>query len=169
MLGCHAGGRYDDRMVDSNTPGERRLAHPPSDRYRDVQAEVSPGLDATASSGRAVTFASIAGLAGAAAITILGGALAISAGLVVVAAATGWAVAIGLRVGAGGHLSQSGRARMALTLTLTAVALGQTGLWVYGRWEGGVLAPLDYLWEVFGLLVPLQFVAAAVAAWLSSR
>ena len=28
---------------------------------------------------------------------------------------------------------------------------------------------LDYLWEVFGGLVPLQIVAAAVVAWITAR
>ena len=50
-----------------------------------------------------------------------------------------------------------------------SVALGQAGLWQYARTEGGVLAPLDYLAEVYGPLVPLQLVAAAVAAWVGAR
>lgn len=152
-----------------SSPGERRLARPPSDRYRVAEAEVSPTPDPAASRGRGVAFAAVAGLAGAAAITILGGFLAVSAGLLVVAAATGWAVAIGLRVGAGGQLTPGKRVRLALALTLAAISLGQSGLWVYARSEGGVLAPLDYLWEVFGALVPLEFVAAAVVAWITAR
>jgi hypothetical protein len=59
--------------------------------------------------------------------------------------------------------------RIALALALAAIALGQAGLWVFARSEGGVLAPLDYLWEVFGALVPLQIVAAAVVAWITAR
>jgi hypothetical protein len=156
-------------VTDAPTPGDRRLAHPPSDRYRVPEAEVSPAPDPAASRGRGVAFAAVAGLAGAAAITILGGGLAVSAGLVAVAAATGWAVAIGLRVGAGGKLTRGGRVRLALTLTLAAIVLSQAGLWIYARSEGGVLAPLDYLWEVFGALVPLQFVAAEVVAWITAR
>ena len=35
------------------------------------------------------------------------------------------------------------------------VALGQVGLWLLGREEGGVLSLIDYLAEVFGFLVPL--------------
>lgn len=150
-------------------PGERRLARPPSDRYRVAEAAVAPTLDPAASRARGVAFGATAGLAGAAAITILGGVMAVSAGLLVVAAATGWAVAIGLRGGAGSHLSRRGRVRLALTLTLAAIALGQAGLWIYARSEGGVLAPLDYLWEVFGALVPLQVGAAALVAWITGR
>ena len=61
------------------------------------------------------------------------------------------------------------RVRIALALTLGAIALGQVGLWAFARSEGGVLGPLDYLWEVFGALVPLQILAAAVVAWITAR
>lgn len=158
-----------DDAATPPTPGERRLAHPPSDRYRIDDAEEPPTPDPAASGGRGIVFAAVAGLAGAAAITILGGLLAVSAGLLVAAAATGWAVAIGLRVGAGDQLTRADRVRLALTLTLAAIALGQAGLWVYARSEGGVLTPLDYLWEVFGAVVPLEFVAATVVAWATAR
>jgi len=156
-------------VTDPPPPGERRLAHPPSDRYRVAEAEVPPAPDPAASRGRGVAFAAVAGLAGAAAITILGGVLAVTAGLLVVAAAIGWAVPIGLRIGAGDQLTQGSRRRLALTLALVAIALGQAGLWVYARSEGGVLAPLDYLSEVFGALVPLEFVAAVVVTWTTAR
>jgi hypothetical protein len=156
-------------VTDAPTPGERRLAHPPSDRYRLAEAQAAPIPDPAASRTRGIALGAVAGLSGAAAITVLGGILAVSAGLVVVAAATAWAVALGLRVGAGGRLTRGGRVRLALTQTLAAIALGQAGLWLYGRWEGGVLAPIDYLWEVFGLLVPLEFGAAAAVAWITAR
>ena len=47
--------------------------------------------------------------------------------------------------------------------------LVRIGLWLYARTEGGVLGPLDYLGETFGLLVPLQVLAASIAAWISAR
>lgn len=111
----------------------------------------------------------VAALAGAAAITILGGMLAVSAGLLVVAAATGWVVGFGLRVGAGETVTTGRRVRLALGLALLAVVLGQLGLWLYARTEGGVLGPLDYLGETFGPLVPLELVAAALASRLAAR
>ena len=49
------------------------------------------------------------------------------------------------------------------------MVVGQLGLWQYARIEGGVLPPLDYLAEVFGPLVPGQFVVAAIAAWIGAR
>jgi hypothetical protein len=118
---------------------------------------------------RGVAFAAVAGLIGAAAITVLGGILTVTAGLLVVAAATGWATAIGLRLGAGGHLNRGGRARLAPAMALGAIALGQAGLWLYARSEGGVLAPLDFLWEVYGALVVLEFLIAALTAWITAR
>ena len=151
------------------SPGESRAARPPSERDRFAEADVAPTPDPATSRGRGIFLGALAGLAGAAAITILGGALAVTAGLLVIGAATGWAVAISLRVGSGGHLMRGSRVRIALALTLGAIALGQVGLWAFARSEGGVLGPLDYLWEVFGALVPLQILAAAVVAWITAR
>jgi hypothetical protein len=91
-----------------------------------------------------------------------------TAGLVVIAALVGWAVAVSLRAGDGGF-SRSQRTVIAIVLALLGVALGQVGLWLLGREEGGVLTPVDYLAEVFGFLVPFQLGVAAVAAWLASR
>lgn len=153
---------------EPRAPGERRLTHPPSDRYR-VPEEAAHAVDESASATRGVAYAAGAGLAGAVVTTVLGGVLAVSAGLVVVAAATGWAVAIGLRAGAGPHLAPARRIRLALVLTTVVVILGQIGLWLYARSEGGVLGPLDYLAETFGLLVPLHLVIAWISTWASAR
>ena len=62
-----------------------------------------------------------------------------------------------------------GASVIALALALGAVALGQLGLWQYGRSEGGVLGPLDYLGQVYGPLVLVEFAAAGVIAWLAAR
>jgi hypothetical protein len=183
----HAGRGYDDGVTDPNqehgeppaatpsaaepvTPGERRLAHPPSDRYR--LAETPPAderADPGASVVRGVAIAVAAAGLGAVAIVILGGVLTVTAGLVIVAAAIGWGVGAGLRFGAGPQLPPRRRVVIAVVLAIVSVALGQAGLWQYGRTEGGVLAPLDYLAEVYGPLVPLQLVAAAIAAWVGAR
>jgi hypothetical protein len=130
---------------------------------------VPAGPGRTVSAARGAKLAVGAAAAGAVAITILGGVLAVSAGLLVVAAATGWAVALGLRVGAGETVPTGRRVRLALGLALLAVVLGQLGLWLYARTEGGVLGPLDYLGETFGPLVPLELVAAALASWFAAR
>lgn len=158
------------------TPGERRLARPPSDRYRAAEtaaAEAAAAAVAAPDPGRSVprgvAVATVVGIVGAAVITVLGGVFAVSAGLIVAAAAIGWALAVALRVGAGVLLTRSARVRVAVALALAAIALGQLGLWLYARTEGGVLPPLDYLGQVFGFLVPAEFTAAVMVAWVSAR
>ena len=147
-------------MADqTNPPGERRLPHPPSDRYRTTVADPAPASTVTPSPGRDLAFGLIGGLAGAAAITVLGGVVTVTTGLIVVAAATGWAIGAVL----------PGRPRTAVLLALLAVALGQLGLWAYALSQGGVLGPIDLLWQVYGMLVPLEFVAAAIPAWIGAR
>ena len=125
--------------------------------------------DPAASPARGLAFAIVATIVGAAILMFLGGVLAVSSGLVVAAGATGWAVGIALRAGAAGRFAPGRRARLAVGLAILAVLLGQAGLWAYARSEGGVLGPLDYLAEVFGLLVPLELLAAAVVAWATAR
>jgi hypothetical protein len=152
------------------TPGERRLSHPPSDRYR--LAETPPADDRPdpgASVVRGIAIAVAVAGAGAVAIVILGGVLTVTAGLVIIAAAVGWGVGTGLRVGAGPRLPPRRRVVVAIVLAIVSIGLGQAGLWEYAQREGGVLAPLDYLAEVYGPLVPLQLLAAAGAAWLGAR
>ena len=152
--------------------GERRLAHPPSDRYTAASTDegVTPAGDArTPSWARGVSFAIIAGIAGAAIIVALGGPLAVSAGLLVVAAVLGRAVALALTVGAAGAIQAPSRPRIAVLVAVAGVLLGQLGLWLFGRTEGGVLGLSDYLGQTFGLLVPLRVGIAAVVAWWSAR
>ena len=161
-------GEGPDPGLQRPVPGERRLAHPPSDRYR-VAEPAPPPDDPAASVARGVALAVAVALAGAGALTVLGGVLAVSAGLIVVAGAAGWAVAIALRVGAGPRLAPSRRVSLAIGLALASVALGQLGLWAYGRSEGGVLEPLDYLAQVYGPVVILEFAAAWIVAWISAR
>lgn len=149
-------------------PGERRLAHPPSDRYGTSEPTASIE-DPAASAARGVAFGIVAATVGAVLVTVLGGVLAISSGLLVVAGATGWAVAAGLRAGAGRQIAADRRVRLALGLVLLSFALGQLGLWLFARTEGGVLGPLDYLAEVFGPLVPFELLVAWIVAWVTAR
>jgi hypothetical protein len=111
----------------------------------------------------------VAALVGAALTVVLGGRLTISAGLLVVAALTGRAVALALVAGAGASLPPSRRAWLAAGIAVGGVVLGQVGLWLYARTEGGVLALPDYLGQTFGLLVPVQVVLALAIAWWSAR
>ena len=146
--------------------GSRRLARPPSDRYRRAAADAAPE---PGSEARGLAYGVVAAVAGATAITVLGGALAISAGLLVVALAIGYAVAVVLKLGAGASVSPRTRRWSASGLTAAGIVLGQVGLWLYGRTEGGVLSLPDYLVQVFGVLVPLQLALGVAAAWWSRR
>lgn len=144
-------------------PGERRLARPPSERYvAPVEGSVPGGAPDTRSRR---WLAALLAVAGAVAITLAGGLLGITAGLLVIAGALGWAIAVVLSRGpdvAGGRW-------LAPALAASAVALGQVGLWLVARQEGGTLDPVSYLAEVFGVLVPLQLAIAAAVAWWQAR
>ena len=149
------------------TPGERRLDHPPSDRYRTSKAAADDA--GTGSAARAVVFGVLTGIGGAVAIVLLGGVLALSTSLVLVAPFIGWTIAWAVKAGADGTVTRSRLALLALLLATGAVVLGQLGLWLYARTEGGVLPLVDYLGEVYGVLVPLQFLFAVPIAWATTR
>src|SRR6186997_2848423 len=102
---------YDGRVTDTDQtgesgkpgepaqPGERRLARPPSDRYRESEealaAAAAGSVDAAdpgASVARGVAVATAVAIAGAAAIVLLGGVLTLTEVLVVVAGFTGGGV-----------------------------------------------------------------------------
>lgn len=154
-------------------PGERRLARAPSERYGpapDRETAVAPAVaDPAAAPARGIAFGAVAALLGAGVIVVLGGAFAVSAGLLVAAAALGYAVALALLAGAGDTLAKRRRPWIAAGLALGGAVLGQVGLWLYARNEGGVLAPIDYLAEVFGAIVPLELLLAAGVAWWRAR
>lgn len=164
---------YDDAVdapPPTPDPGERRpartLDHAPSERYR--QSE--PPQDDTAPPppiARALVFAFLAAMVGGVAIAIAGGRLTVTAGLLVIAAVLGYVVAVVLTVGLGTNRSMGPNARRstAAAFALLGVALGQLGLWLIARNEGGVLAPIDYLADVFGFLVLAEFALAAGVAW----
>lgn len=163
----------DGTAPDRPDGGERRLARPPSDRYRTTAPAAEAGDDDRAevggSLGRAVAFGALTGLVLAATITVLGGVLLITAGLIAVAGLGGWAIAVAVRAGGLDAVAPSGRRGLAVGLAAAAVLAGQLGLWLFARYEGGVLGPVDYLAETFELLVPLQFLAATAAAWLAAK
>lgn len=155
------------------SPGEqRRLARPPGDRYRAAEAAAAEATapDPAASIARGVAIATVVAIVGALAIVFLGGVLTLTDVLLVVAGFMGFGIAVVLRWGAGDRFGRRrDRVLVALGLAVAAVALGQLGLWQYARIEGGVLGPLDYLAQVFGPLVLLEFGAAAVVTWLAAR
>ena len=177
-------------------PEERRLAHPPSERYGtkpadgagtetpratdpDPPSAVSGGSGTSAVSAvsavsgatpaRGIAYGAIVAIAGAALIVVFGGALAVSAGLLVVASGVGYTVGLATLIGSADTLSGKGRSWLAAGLAVLGVLLGQVGLWLFARAEGGVLALIDYLAQTFGPLVPMEVVLAAVVAWWRAR
>jgi hypothetical protein len=124
--------------------------------------------DAPIGRRRSVPAAVALALAGGLAITILGGLVGATLGLIAVAALTGWLVAVGLGRPTDPSGNQANRLQAA-ALALAGVAVGQIGLWVVAVIEGGVLDPIGYLIQVWGLLVPLQLLAALVVGALSAR
>ena len=168
-----------DPEPSSQTPGERRLARPPSERYGATPASgrppdpglppVEPSAAAGAAPARGIAFGAIAALVGAALVVVFGGALAVSAGLLVVATAVGYTVGLATVIGAADTLSAGVRPWIAGILAGLGIVLGQVGLWLFARAEGGVLAPIDYLGQTFGPLVPVEVLLAAVVAWWRAR
>jgi hypothetical protein len=162
-------------MSQTPTPGERRLARPPSERYADEAASgpagapPTPGPGTTGSTGRAV--AGALGIAvGAIVLTVLlGGVMALSAGLLVLWGAGGYLIGQAVRVGGADALERTGRTAIAVGVALGGVLVAQLGLWWYAGLEGGVLPLIDYLAQTFGVLVPLQAALAAALAWWASR
>lgn len=152
------------------TPGERRLDRPPSDRYRTDEPAARESQEGGGGSfGRGLAFGALTAIGVAAVIAVLGGIVLVTAGLIALAALGGWAIAIAVRVGSAGTVAKRPRAVMAAVLAALAVAGGQLGLWLFARYEGGVLGPVDYLAETFGLLVPIELAFAVAAGWLASR
>jgi uncharacterized membrane protein len=160
-------------------PAQRRLARPPSDRFR---TPAPPPIKDHPDLGRAT----LLGLAGALAYVVpaalLLAVLSITAGLVAVAVLGGWLIGVGVRTGAWRGLAhRPSKAPLALAAVLGAVAwLGGLVLaWIvsmailplssrtflerivatpFPEWIAPQLAPLDYL--VLTMLVVVAWVTA---------
>ena len=158
-------------MTTGSDPGERRLARPPSDRYRPTDSATDGDADAgpPGSPARGVLFGALASLAGVLVAVLLGGGLALSAGLLVIWAAGGNAIGLATRIGGGPALAAPRRTWVAVGLAVAGVALGQVGLWWYAESEGGVLPLMDFLGQTYGVLVPLQAIVASGFAWWAAR
>ncbi|MEO5941280.1 MAG: hypothetical protein ABIZ72_09760 [Candidatus Limnocylindrales bacterium] len=143
----------------ANPPGDRRpaLDRPPSDRY---VGRIPDGPSAAGSRHAGTRLVPVGLVLGTAiAFIVLGGILAVTAGLVIVAAFAGWLT--GRLVSPPAH---------AALIALAAVALGLLGIWLFGRTEGGVLDPITYLLEVEGpIVVALGLVAAGGLAAAAAR
>jgi len=76
-------------------------------------------------------------------------------------------------VTAGAGVLGSSRGRgiaLAMAVAVGSVLAGALGTWLVSvTAQGGTLGPLDYLAATMGILLPIQILAAAGAAWLGSR
>ena len=138
-------------------PGERRplLDRPPGDRY------VAGESESVREPGRlnAVLLPLALVLGTAVGFVILGGILGVTAALVIPSAFLGWLT--------GRLVSPPSRAAV---VGLAAIATGLLGIWLFGRYEGGVMDPIAYLAEVEGpITVVLSLLAGGGLAAAASR
>jgi hypothetical protein len=167
-------------------PGERAprraLETAPSERLataRAAAAGVSPAARAAApggaaagdaagsgSRGRAVVLGVVAAAGGA--LVHLGAATVLlwTAGLLVVALVMGFVVGWAVALGAGSSAGTGARRGISITLALASIVLAGSLNWAI---SGLFLGPLEYLAQVYGLLVPLQILLAGVGALAGSR
>jgi hypothetical protein len=103
----------------------------------------------------------VTAVVGAAALVLVGGALALTSGQLFIVGVT--AAAVGLLAAASDRPKPWIR-RFAIVLALAVVAVGAVGSWLIAAGEGGSLGLLDFLWATTGLLVPAELVVAVVAA-----
>jgi hypothetical protein len=153
--------------IVQDPPGERRLERPPSERFRSTGVDDPPPT--ATSAGRGMAFGALAGLVGATVLVVLGGIAAVTAGLVVVAAAVGYAVGVAVRTGSGASVARATRSWLAAAIAGLSILLAQVGLWLYAQAEGGVLSLPDLLAAVYGVLVPIELLVAVAVAWLAAR
>ena len=92
------------------------------------------------------------------AVTVLGGPLSITAGLVGAAAVIGWLAGLATRP----------LRAAAVAVAVGSVALGLVGIWLFAGLEGGTLGLVDYLAQVQGILVPIELVVAGTLAAAAS-
>lgn len=163
----------------AETPGERpprrRLEQAPSERFAapaGANAEpapagaAAPSAAVAGSAARSLAFGLAAAVVGAAVHVAAATLLLWTGGLLVVAVVLGMVIGLAVALGAGRSLRPIPRRSFAAALALTAFAAAVGVNWAL---SGMFLGPLDYVAQVYGLLVPLQAVLAAAGAVAGSR
>jgi hypothetical protein len=149
----------------------RRLDRAPGERYgKGVGGAGGGGASGGGGAGRpGVIRAFLVADAGALAFFLLG-LLDLGAGLLAVAAFIGWVVALAL-VWTGRDAIPRARTRMALAAVLGGWSIVAAILadWVFALVQGGVLGPLDYVLQRYGIVALLCVAAAAGVAALRAR
>lgn len=151
------------------TGGERRrLDRPPGARF--VVAPAGAAVSAPSVSVRRLVIAIIAAGTGGLAFFVLSQ-LDLGPGLLAVAAFTGWMTAVALVDLDGGAGLKPGARRVVVAVGLAAGAIVAAILldWAWARVQGGVLGPLDYITQRYGLAALLDVGAAGLMAGLRAR
>jgi hypothetical protein len=156
----------------SPTGGERRrLDRAPGDRYAGTGTGRGPG--AGPGEGGGARRALVAGVlvADAAAVGFfLLGLLDLGVGLLALAAFIGWIVALALVWWGRGAIPVA-RTRVAYAALLGGWAIVAAVIldWIYALVQGGVLGPLDYVAQRYGIVGMLSVLVAAAVAALRAR
>lgn len=156
-------------------PPRRLLEHAPSERYGASRPAAAGdgetrGRNARGGETRGLARAVLLGLGAAAIGAVVHVAFAVlllaTGGLLVVAATLGFVVGAFVRYGAGSRVRTAARRGLGVALAVTTVAVALAVNWGL---SGAYLGPFDFLDQVYGLLVPLQFAAAAAGALAGTR
>jgi hypothetical protein len=160
-------------------PGDRRptskatgpLDRAPGERY--VTGRIRERQPSPASGGRSRAVLAASAVAGFGCLVYVGlGLLDLGPGLIAVAATVGWATALALIWGGGPvpvFRRRATRVGLVAALAVLAVLAGQLLLAARAIADGGVLGPIDYLSERFGLLAVVDLVAAGLIGGLRAR
>ena len=170
-------------MTETPEPGrQRQLDRAPGERYRGTTPPTGPGAagsgpakpatDVTqhrpsGSERRAVLAASSVALVVAIGRAIVGQ-VDLGLGTLAIAAFAGWLVALALVWGAAGAPIRH-RALVAAVIAGLAIAAGLVLEALIARVGGGVLGPIDYVNERYGLLAYVEIAVAALVAAIRAR
>jgi hypothetical protein len=156
-----------ERPPDPASRSQRQLERPPGERYATRRG--GEGADRAGSLGP-VLRAALAALLGSLALYAVGGLIASTGGLLFVAGVTGAIVGLLLARAAvpadGGPPALPRRqvTRLAIGLSLAAIAVASVAIWLHAVGEGGTLGFVDYQLETFGPFILGEVVIAVLAA-----
>jgi hypothetical protein len=112
----------------------------------------------------------VGGAVGVAIFLVLAIGFSFTAGLLVVAIFTGRFIGLFIRAGAGSTMSSAARVATAVVIFLFAMVVAMAATWLWSRVEGGDLALVDYLDQVYGTpLIALEFMLGTLLTWWSAR
>lgn len=159
-------GERPPRRLLEQAPSERLAAPAGADAAPAPAGAAAPSAAVAGSATRSLAFGLAAGAVGAAVHVAASTLLLWTGALLVVAVVLGILVGLAVALGADRSLRPATRRWLAVGLALGALGVAVGVSWAL---SGMFLGPLDYLAQVYGLLVPLQAVLAAAGAVGGSR